>query len=332
MMYPRLKLAWRLLASDGLLAVAIDDREVLHLGHVLDEIFGASNRLACAPWRSEASGGKEKTGLRCGHEYILLYVKKDRSQISQQACVAASLNQEDASGPYRKGRELMKWGGTSLRADRPNQFYALRTPQGESVWPYRNDGQAGHWRWGRDNPRIVQALTQPDFFHWELRPFDPGIDVDGNTRRWVPYEKSRDTQKLIGWSTWLDGLGTNADATRELKALFGAKVFDTPKPTSLVAWIINLHRCTDAIVLDFFAGSASTAHAVLRLNQKDQGQRKFIMVQHDEPCQVGSPAARAGYANIAALGRERVRLAGQAMRTQSAGTRVDVGYRTLKIT
>ncbi len=331
MMYPRLKLAWSLLADDGLLGVAINDQEVLQLGKILDEIFGPAQRLACAPWLSEASGGKEKSGLRCGHEYILLYVKRHRHGISQAPRTGEPLKLRDAQGAYRKGRELMKWGGTSLRGDRPRQHYALVAPSGEEVLPYRHDGQAGHWRWGKDNPRMLQALVQPDYFHWELRPFNPGVRVAGKTRRWVPYEKVRDTQKFIGWSTWLDGVGTNADATRELKALFGAKVFDTPKPTSLIRWIIGLHTSRDGIVLDFFAGSASTAHAVLQLNHADQGTRRFIMVQHAEACAPGSLAAQSGYRHIAALGCERVRRAGQAMRQGNTAATLDIGYRLLKI-
>src|ERR1039458_7988832 len=125
MIYPRLKLAWNLLADDGIIAVAIDDSEVFQLGKVLDELFGPSNRLACAPWLSEASGGKEKTGLRTGHEYILLYFKRLSESISREERAAGDLNLRDETGPYRKGRELMKWGGTSLRSDRPKQFYEI---------------------------------------------------------------------------------------------------------------------------------------------------------------------------------------------------------------
>ena len=164
MMYPRLKLAWSMLEDEGILVVTIDDREVFQLGKVLDEIFGSANCLACAPWLSEASGGKEKTGLRSGHEYLLIYFKRTPTGISQEERITGELNLVDEKGPYRKGRELMKWGGVSLRRDRPKQFYELIAPDGSKVLPYRNDGEEGHWRWGKENTSIKQALEDVTFF------------------------------------------------------------------------------------------------------------------------------------------------------------------------
>lgn len=329
MMYPRLKVMANLLADDGLLAVSINDKEVFQLGKLLDEIFGYSNRLACAPWLSEASGGKEKTGLRTGHEYLLIYFKTSSESVSQDERSTGALNLRDATGSYRKGRELMKWGGASLRSDRPNQFYGLLCPIGELVFPYRNDGKEGHWRWGRDNPDILAAQKDFNFFHWEMRPFDDGVSVDGKTERWVPYEKIRDIKKSIGWSTWLDKFGSNADGTRELKDLFGFKVFDTPKPTQLVKWFLSLHGDDNGIVLDFFSGSSATADAVMQLNAEDGGSRRFIMVQIPEPCAEDSDARNAGYATIADVSKDRIRRAG--IKISKENSDVDVGFRTLKI-
>lgn len=329
MMYPRLRVMANLLADDGLLAVSINDKEVFQLGKLLDEIFGQSNRLACAPWLSEASGGKEKTGLRTGHEYLLIYFKSSAESVSQDERSTGALNLSDKNGPYRKGRELMKWGGTSLRSDRPNQFYELTCPTGELVLPYRNDGKEGHWRWGRDNPDILVAQTDPTFFHWEKRPFDDEKSVNGSTERWVPYEKIRDVKKSVGWSTWLDKFGTNADGTRELKELFGVKVFDTPKPTQLIKWFISLHGDDDGIVLDFFSGSSATADAVMQLNAEDGGKRRFIMIQLPEICAENSEAFNAGYKTISEVSRERIRRAGAKMRGD--GDQIDVGFRALKV-
>ena len=330
-LYPRIRLAWNLLDDDGIISVTIDDGEVFQMGKVLDEIFGASNRLACAPWLSEPSGGKEKTGLRTGHEYVMLYFKRTAAAISQEERSVGALNLKDKTGSYRKGRELMKWGGTSLRSDRPNQFYELPTPLGERVLPYRNDGKEGHWRWGKENPEIKNALCDPEVFHWELRKFVLGVRVDDKDERWVPYEKIRDEKKSVGWSTWLDKFGTNADATRELKELFGSKPFDTPKPTSLIKWIVSLHGDDQGIVLDFYAGSASTAHAVIDLNREDGGQRRFIMVQLDETCAIESAGYKAGYKTIAAIGMERIRRVGQRMKEQVTQQLPDVGFRSLKV-
>jgi len=268
MMYPRLRLAKEMLSPDGLVAVSIDDREVSVLGVLLDEIFGAKNRLACAPWLAEPSGGKEKTGLRAGHEYLLIYHNGDNRSISRETRSTGELNLKDGWGRYRKGRELTKWGGISLRANRPGQWYPMRTPTGIEVWPIRNDGAEGHWRWGREHS-MRPILEDPERAHWELRAFDDGVTWNGQRERWVPYEKIRDASKSVGWSTWLDSHGFNADATRELKEILGRKVFDTPKPVALIRWLVSLHADDDALVVDMFAGSGTTAHAVMSLNRDD---------------------------------------------------------------
>ena len=333
MMYPRLKLARNLLTDDGLIAISISDKEVFHLGKLMDELFGYDSKLACAPWLSEASGGKEKTGLRNGHEYLLVYFKRNSASVSQSERSTGVLNLTDKEGAYRKGRELMKWGGTSLRSDRPNQFYGLRCPTGDNVFPFRNDGKEGHWRWGKDNEGIIKAQLDVDVFHWELRPFDEGVAVDGQTERWVPYEKIRDAKKSVGWSTWLDKFGTNADGTRELKELFGFKVFDTPKPSQLIKWFVALHEDDDGFVLDFFSGSSATADAVMQLNAEDGGTRKFIMVQLPEPTPEDSEASRSGLSSIADISRKRIDLAGEKIKhARGLGSQgLDTGFRAFKL-
>lgn len=331
MMYPRLKLARNLLQDDGLIAVSIDDSEVFQMGRVLDDIFGEESRLACAPWLSEPSGGKEKTGLRTGHEYLLIYFKNTAENVSQEERSTGEMNLKDKFGVYRKGRELMKWGGTSLREDRPKQFYPLPTPNGLEVLPYRNDGKEGHWRWGRNNDFIVKAIEDPEMFHWELRSFDEGVSVDGATERWVPYEKIRDTKKSVGWSTWLDKYGANADGTRELKELFGMKPFDTPKPTQLIKWFLSLHSDENCLVLDFFSGSSATAHAVMQLNKDDGGRRNFIMVQLPELCDESSEGFKAGFKNIAEIGKQRIRLAASKIKDEFPDYQGDLGFKVFKL-
>ena len=279
MMYPRLKLLYKLLANDGLIAVSINDHELYNLGAIMNEIFGTSHRLACAPFRSEPSGGKEKTVLRTGHEYILFYYKNDTSNLCKEEKSTGKLNLKDKKGAYRKGRELRKWGATSDRSDRPNLWFGIKTPAGEVAYPYKNDGTEGYWRWGKDNTGMAEILGDPEAAHWEYSPYDDGITVNGQTHRWVPYEKIRDAKKSFGWNSWLDGYGTNADGTAVIKAIFGSKLFDTPKPLSLLEWIVSLHNDETAIILDSFAGSGTTAHAVLNMNKADGGNRKFILVE-----------------------------------------------------
>jgi adenine-specific DNA-methyltransferase len=263
--------------TDALCACFIDDHEMYRLGLLMNAVFGEGQRAACAPWKSEASGGKEKTGLRTGHEYILIYHNGDGTCIAQTEISTGALDREDKWGKYRKGRELRKWGGTSSRADRPGQWFPLPTPDGSKVFPVKNDGSEGHWRWGKENPAIKKALGNPEVFHWEKCNYDRGVSVDGTTARWVPFEKIRDIKKSVGWSTWLDSVGANADATRELKAMFGEKPFETPKPSSIYRWLISLHNDDETYIVDFFAGSGTAVQAVIDLNSEDGSNRKFVV-------------------------------------------------------
>jgi adenine-specific DNA-methyltransferase len=125
-------------------------------------------------------------------------------------------------------------------------------------------------------------LADPNAAHWEFRPFDPGVKWKGLDRRWVPYEKWRSSEKAVGWKTWLDDLAYNSDGTRVIKEIFGEKVFDTPKPVELVKWVLSLVETDSAVVLDSFAGSGTTGHAVLQANSEDGGSRRFVLVEGEE--------------------------------------------------
>ncbi|WP_405341050.1 site-specific DNA-methyltransferase [Fibrobacter sp.] len=284
MMYPRLKLLHRLLDRNGFIAISIDDNELINLACILDEIFGYANRLACVPVLSEPSGGKAKEALRIGHEYILLYIKRDNDELKYETKKVEGTIHKDEFGEYIRGRELSKWGSESLKTDRPDMWFAIQAPDGSMVYPYRNDGLEGRWRWGRDNPNMIELLNNPNCpcVYWEKRKFDNGIVVNGETERIFPYEKIRVKEKELGWSTWLDKIGFNSIGTSELKNIFGTKNFDTPKPTTLVQWVVNLMKDSNGIVLDSFAGSGTTAHAVLNLNKQDGGNRKFILIEMED--------------------------------------------------
>ena len=130
---------------------------------------------------------------------------------------------------------------------------------------------------GKENPAMKEAVNNPEVFHWEKCSYDRGVSVDGATERWVPFEKIRDIKKSVGWSTWLGSVGTNADATRELKAMFGKKPFETPKPSSIYCWLISLHNDDEAYIVDLYAGSGTAAEAVIDLNAEDGSNRRFVV-------------------------------------------------------
>jgi adenine-specific DNA-methyltransferase len=281
LMFPRFRLLKELLSQEGVIAVTIDDNELDSLLLIMDEIFGEQNRLCCAAWLSDPSGGKQKGALRVGHEYVVIY-GGGSPELSKEENVEVELNLEDSLGCYAKGRELNKWGANSERKDRPTMFFKLVAPDGTEVFPIRNDGKEGCWRFGVDSKFIKQLLQEPDIAHWEKRPYGDNVVVNGENERWVPYEKIRDVSKAFGWSTWLESVATNADGTKAIKDIFGSKVFETPKPVALLEWIIGLHNSQDALILDSFAGSGTTAHAVLAQNAKDGGNRQFILVECED--------------------------------------------------
>jgi len=265
--------------NSSIIGCSIDDNEIISVGLLMSDLYGESSKLAYAPWKAEPSGGKQKTGIRFGHEYLVIYSNGSKSNVSREQTELGDFNYKDENGPYIKGRELRKWGDSSLREDRPGQHFPLMTPDGSEVLPYRNDGMAGRWRWGKDNPSIVDARDNPSVFHWEKTPYDDGIEINDQKERWDPFEKIRETTKQSGWGTWLDEHGTNADATKVLKSLFGSKTFNTPKPPTLIKWFVNLSAAINGFVLDYFAGSGTTAQATIELNREDEGGRKYILIE-----------------------------------------------------
>lgn len=398
MMYPRLFLLKDLLSPRGIIAVSIDDNELSNLLALMDEIFKSANRLAIVPALAEPSGGKSKSGLRVGHEYLVVYGNRNESELRLEEKSVAGATFTDAEGEYIKGRELNKWGADSLREDSPTMWFPIRAPNGEEVYPIRNDGKEGRWRWGKN--KMAGLIANPDLAHWELRPYDDGIIVNGRKERLFPYEKIRtgvkktppkawldkiafnsdataelesifgyeifDDAKLAsfiqslverlaestenkegGARTWLEKISFNSKGTEELKSIFAKKVFDTPKPTSLVQWVINLVADKDAVILDSFAGSGTAGHAVLKQNAADGGKRKFILVETDRKIAEKITAPRLkrvseGYTDanpkknsrgerIAGLGRgfQYCRLSAEPLFAPDGNIRADASFRDL---
>ncbi len=301
MMYPRLRLAANLLRDDGVIFISIDDNEVTNLRKVCDEVFGEENFIGMFTWQSKKGGGSDNNTVVRDQEYIICYGKSVVSGgfFNRILIEAEPLDREDEQGKYRRGRELNKWGSNSRREDRPTMFFPIPGPNGEDVYPIRNDGIEGRWRWGKEN--MLAAVKNGDV---EFSPRNDGT--------YIVYEKIRTTEpRLKPYRTMLENVGSTADGSKLIKTIFDElKVFDFPKPIDLIEKVLEMGCSDNDIILDFFSGSATTAHAVMQLNAEDGGNRRFICVQLPEVCDEKSEAYKAGYKTICEIGKERIRRAG----------------------
>ena len=325
MMYPRLVLARQLLKEDGLIFVSIDDNEVHHLRLVMDEIFGEENFVTQFVWNSSTAGGIRAKYVNRNHEYALCYAKTLAqvpqlfAPLSQEA--VKQYNRRDARGRYRE--KDFAWVTQSTNS---NQRYLIECPDGALVQP-----RPGYlFRFVR--ARFEEALHN-DLVVFKRTKTSPLIDQHGKRARWNIYIK-----KYLGDATGAPSsltpksvVGLYNSGSNEIKELFGAMLFNNPKPTTYLRYFLEIavgknstdsrqrndaepedaqeidEQTHDEIVLDFFAGSCSTAHAVLAHNQEDGRARRFIMVQQPELTPPNSLARRHGFATIADLGKERIR-------------------------
>ncbi len=332
MMYPRLKLARDLLSDDGVIFISIDDNEVDNLKKVCDEVFGESNFVAILNWRR--SGGRQDSKYYAIiHEYILCYAKDiSNFEAGEEIKTGEVFSKYDEEKKrFYKTQLLRKWGSNSLRENRPNLYYPIKAPDGIDVYPtiYEEDKSSalefieiqGRWRWSASNLVNAQKEGRIEF-------------QKNKWGKWIAYEKifaplegEENTKK---YTTWIDDVGNGTDV---IKKLFGKVCFDYSKSPELISRFLKMANLEDDdIVLDFFSGSATTAHAVMQLNAEDGGNRKFIMVQLPELCDEKSEAYKAGYKNICEIGKERIRRAGKKIIEENPLTtqNLDIGFRVLK--
>ena len=323
MIYPRLKVAKDLLSEDGVIYISIDDCELKNLENMCNEVFGESNKIATIT-REAIKGGSKSKNIREVNDYVLCYARNyDNIEFGGIEGESFEFKLEDEYGKYAKGRELNKWGAGSRREDSPSMYYPIPGPNGEDVYPIRNDGSEGRWRLGKEK---MFALLKEHNAIFEMR--------DNGT--YIVYEKIRDnTPKIKQFTTLFRDEYINARGTEEIKSLFNVEraIFDFSKPTRLVKDLTILADAKETIILDFFSGSATTAHAVMQLNAEDGGKRKFIMVQLPETTDEKSEAYKAGYKNICEIGKERIRRAGKKIKEESPLTTqdLDTGFRVLKL-
>ena len=304
MMMPRLYLAKSLLREDGVIFISIDDNEVYNLRLLMNEIFGEENFVAQFIWHAKKGGGSDSSKIVTDQEYVLCYLKSDNpaGALQKVELVGETLDKQDEKGSYRRGRELNKWGSNSRREDRPTMYFPIKGPNGKEVYPIRNDGSEGCWRWGRKAMKAIVEAGDVEF-------------VERQDGTYIAYEKIRNTDVPFKPYRTFINCGTTADGSKLIKSIFGAKYFDFPKPLDLITILANIGLGENDILLDFFSGSGTTAHAVMELN-KDGGNRKYICVQLPELCDEKSEAYKAGYKTIAEISKERIRRAGAKIRKE----------------
>ena len=319
MLYPRLKLAKDLLSEDGVVIISIDDNELRGLRNLCDEIFGEVNFVANVVWQKIHSIKNDARYFSENHEYAVIYAR-NIDNIKVGLLPRTTEMNERYKNPDNDSRGPWQSGDLVASGERSNGHFIIRSPRTGKEFDVP---QGKHWVYSQEN---LQKLVDDNQI-W--------FGSDGNS---FPRKKRflSDVQDGRTPSTlWLaEEVGHNQSATREVKALFDdEKYFDFPKPIAYIKQFTQLLSNKDCMILDFFSGSATTAHAVMQLNAEDGGNRKFIMIQLPEETDSKSEAYKAGYKNICEIGKERIRRAGKKIKDESPLTtqNLDTGFRVLKL-
>ena len=330
MMYPRLLLARDLLSSDGAIFISMDDSEITNLRSIGAEVFGDGNLFAQIIWQKRTSPDARRN-LNAAHDYILVLAKTadalkaslHKIELSDERKAEYKNPDNDPRGPWASVDITGQTGHATA-----SQFYEITTPNGTKMTPPR--GRC----WALSKATFNKLREEGRIWFGE----------DGGSR---PRQKKYLSESEGGnaWTWWPNTeVGHNQEASKELVELLGSSdIFQNPKPTRLLNRVLKLSSNSNSTILDFFSGSASTAHAVMKLNAEDGGNRKFIMVQLPEVCDEKSEAAKAGYHTICEIGEERIRRAGEKIReeVEAANAQLklgeepkrvpDIGFRVLKI-
>lgn len=344
MIYPRIKLARNLLTETGAIFISIGDDEVCNLKKLCDEVFGEHNFVSQVTRVAKRTSDKG-THFRPTKDHVLVYAK-DIALLPE-----FGIKKIREEGEYNlldeSGRKYKKSGASLYQPSldsRPNQRYYIEAPDGSLIIPPGNvfpeekkDASKVRplsngdkvWRWSVDTYLAKKHLL----IFTEGSAKNPLLDENGKQSKWNIYPKvffDEDVEATLHPEDVIYEF-PNSQGTKELNAL--ALPFSFAKPTGLIAFLLSLLEGKEAIVADFFAGSSTTAHAAMKLNAEDNGNRRFIMVQFPEPCEANSEAAKAGYATIDMISKERIRRAGKQLKEENAtnAPNLDVGFRVLKI-
>ena len=336
MMYPRLRLSRNLLKENGIISIAIDHNELNTLISICDEIFGNRNRIGLVTVVHKPEGRNQSKFFGPSNEFMLFYAKDIFSCNLRNVVIdddlLNSFNQSDNRGRFRlKNFIRLSDGKYSLRINKPTFYYpvylnlstremSIYPKKGftEQIFPITDSGQERTWK------------TTKGTFEKRFNAGD--LIAKEKNNKWVVYEKLRENQVLK--THWLNKKYHGFHfGTKLVDDLLEAKTFDFPKSLYLILDVLKITTSQDDLILDFFAGSSTTAHAVMQLNAEDGGNRKFIMVQLPEVCGEKSEAYKAGYKTIAEVGKERIRRAGKKIKEENALTapNLDIGFRVLKV-
>ena len=303
MIYSRLMLARNLLTEDGVIFISIDDNEVDNLKKICDEVFGAVNYVATFPWRKRTAKSDVPFGVSQDYEYILCFAKSSNFVASVDGKERKYYETPDFAGRPWRVHDLTK---QTTASERPNSYFTIVNPKNGEEYPANPNAT---WR--------ITVDTIEDYLAQNRIVFPGDYEFLKISKPVLRYWKEDDMKKAgdkfgkVAVSTKLpDNIGMSQDGTKEITNLLGTKAFSFPKPTVLIKYLISTSTEEGDFILDFFSGSATTAHAVMQLNAEDGGHRKFIMVQLPEKCDEASEAYKAGYKNICEIGKERIRRAG----------------------
>lgn len=304
MIYPRLKIAKDLLADTGAIFISIDDNEVGNLQKLCDEVFGESNYVATFPWRKRTAKSDVPFGVSQDYEWIICYSKTNTFIASVEGKERKYFVSDDYPNKPWRIHDLTTQRTAS---ERPNSYFTIINPKNGDEYPC--------------NPNATWRITKETFddYYKAGRLVFPGdypfLNISKPVLRYWKEDdmkKAGDSFGRVAVSTkFPDNIGMSQDGTKEITDLLKSKVFNFPKPSSLIKFLASVHTSSDDFIMDFFSGSATTAHAVMKLNAEDGGHRKFIMVQLPEETAEKSEAYKAGYKNICEIGKERIRRAGK---------------------
>ena len=328
MIYSRLMLARNLLTDDGVIFISIDDNEIDNLRKVCDEVFGEDNLVNCFVWNCSTAGGIRPKFASKTHEYIVCYAKnKDNLSmffVPLSSDAKKMYTQKDEKGLYRDKDFIFKNKSTNI-----NQKYPIECPDGEKVHP--KEGYIYRFIRTRFDEALAEGLVT-----FKRTNSGPLVTESGAQAHWNIYIKKYLGDAMGAPSTLIpkEMMSIYNVGTQCVQNLFDDKrVFENVKPVDVITYLINMTSDDDSVILDFFSGSATTAHAVMQLNAEDGGHRKFIMVQLSEKCDETSEAYKAGYKTICEIGKERIRRAGDKIKSESPMTTqdLDIGFRVLKL-